>query len=78
MKDTWLDVNGSPFTVNGTIIERFRRPSFGRMQIDITIDDASAYSEPFTVRVEHKIMVDTDLIEFVCIENEQSSDHFDP
>ena len=67
MKDTWLDVNGSPFTVNGTITERFRRPSFGRMQVDITIDDATAYSEPFTVRVEHKVMVDTDLIEFVCI-----------
>jgi hypothetical protein len=78
MKDTWLDVNGSPFTENGRIIERFRRPSFGRMQIDITIDDPTAYSEPFTVRVEHKVMVDTDLIEFVCIENEQSSRHFDP
>jgi hypothetical protein len=78
MKDTWLDVNGSPFTESGRIIERFRRPSFGRMQIDITIDDASAYTEAFTVRVEHTIMVDTDLIEFVCIENEQSTQHFDP
>jgi hypothetical protein len=77
MKDTWLDVNGSPFTENGTIIEHFRRPSFGRMEIDITIDDPTAYSKAFTVRVNHQVMVDTDLIEFVCIENEQSSHLFD-
>jgi hypothetical protein len=76
-KDTWLDVNGSPFTENGTIIERFRRPTFGRMEIDITIDDPAAYTAPFTVRVNHQIMVDTSLIEFVCIENEQSSQYFD-
>jgi hypothetical protein len=78
MKDTWLDVNGSPFTENGTIIERWRRPSYGLMQIDVTIDDPTAYTEPFTVRVEHQIMLDTNLIEFVCIENEQSTQHFDP
>jgi len=77
MKDTWLDVNGSPFTSNGTIVERFRRPSYGRMEIDITIDDPTAYTEPFTVRVNHSIMVDTNLIEFVCIENEQSTRYFD-
>jgi hypothetical protein len=77
MKDTWLDVNGSPFTENGTIIERYRRPSYGRMEVDITIDDPTAYTEPFTVRVNHRIMVDTNLIEFVCIENEQSTQFFD-
>ena len=76
MKDTWLDVNGSPFTENGRIIERFRRPDFGTMIIDVTIDDPTAYSRPFTVRVQHQVMVDTDLIEFVCLENEQSSHYY--
>jgi hypothetical protein len=33
--------------------------------------------EPFTVRVNHRIMVNTDLIEFVCQENEKSSQYFD-
>jgi hypothetical protein len=78
MKDTWLDVNGSPFTEHGTIIERFRRPSFGNMEIDVTIDDPTVYTAPFTVRVNHRIMLDTNLIEFVCVENEQSSQFFDP
>lgn len=75
--DVWLDVNGSPLTSNGKITERFTRVSYGKMQIDVTIEDPSAYSEPFTVRVEHGVMLDTELIEFVCNENEQSTQYFD-
>ena len=75
--DGWLDVNGSPFTSNGTITERFRRPNYGTLEIDVTIDDPVAYTEPFTVRVNQQIMVDTSLIEFVCVENEQSSPYYD-
>jgi hypothetical protein len=75
--DGWLDVNGSPFTSSGTITERFRRPNFGSLEIDVTIEDPKAYTEPFTVRVNQRIMLDTNLIEFVCIENEQSSAYYD-
>jgi hypothetical protein len=75
--DVWLDVNGSPLTSGGRIIERFRRPGFGRMEIDVTIEDPRSYTEPFTVRVEHQILLDSELIEFVCIENEQSSRYYD-
>ena len=74
--DMWLDVNGTPLTDQATIVERFRRPNYGTMQIDITIDDPKAFTKPFTVRVNQRIMVDTDLIEFICNENEQSSKHF--
>jgi hypothetical protein len=74
--DGWLDVNGSPFTSQGTITERFRRPSYGYLEIDVTIEDPVAYTEPFTVRVNQQILVDTSLIEFVCQENEQSSDYY--
>jgi hypothetical protein len=54
-----------------TITERFRRPTFGRMQIDVTIDDPKAYTKPWTVRVNQRLLVDTELIEFVCNENQQ-------
>jgi hypothetical protein len=74
----WLDVNGTPLTDQATLTERFRRPSFGYMEIDVTIDDPKAYTEPFTVRVDHQIMVDSNLIEFICIENERSSYLYDP
>jgi hypothetical protein len=76
--DVWLDVNGSPLTNKGKITERFTRIAYGKMVIDVTIEDPTAYSAPFTVRVEHGVMLDTELIEFICNENEQSTQYFDP
>jgi hypothetical protein len=74
----WLDVQGSPLTDEGKLIERFTRLDYGHLQIDVTVDDPKAYTEPFTVRVRHRVMLDTDLIEFICNENEKSTQHFDP
>jgi hypothetical protein len=71
----WLDVNGSPYTDALKMIERFRRPNFGTLEIDITIDDPKAYTKPFTVRVNQRLMVDAEMIEFVCNENERSTTH---
>jgi hypothetical protein len=67
----WLDILGSPLTDAATVTERFRRPSYGRMQIDITVDDPKAYTRPWTVRFNQEIMVDEELIEFVCLENQR-------
>jgi hypothetical protein len=74
----WLDVNGSPYTEALKMTERFRRPNFGTLEIDITIDDPKAYTKPFTVRVNQRIMVDQEMIEFICNENEQSTRHLEP
>ena len=68
--DVWLDVEGSPLTSSGKMTERWRRPKFGLMQIDITIEDPKAYTKPFTVRVNHQLMADTELMEFVCEERD--------
>ena len=76
--DGWLDVNGSPLTNAGHITERFTRDTFGHMTVDVTIEDPKSYTRAFTVRVEHGIMLDTNLIEFICNENEMSSQFFDP
>ena len=43
--DVWLDVNGSPLTSAGRMTERFRRPNFGLLQIDVTIDDPNGLHE---------------------------------
>ena len=71
----WLDVEGSPLTESGKIIERFRRPDFGHLEIEVTIDDPKAYTKPWTVTVHQRIMLDTDLIEFVCQENDRDETH---
>jgi hypothetical protein len=67
--DGWLDVNGAPFTSRAKITERFRRPTYGRIEIDVTIDDPKAYTKPWTVRVNWRLGADEEPIEFVCNEN---------
>jgi hypothetical protein len=64
--DGWLDIVGNPLTNAGKTIERFRRPNFGTLEIEVTIDDPKAYTRPFTVRLNQRIMLDTELIEFIC------------
>jgi hypothetical protein len=76
--DVWLDVQGSPLTGAGKMTERFRRPNYGTLQIDVTIEDPMAYKEPFTVRVNQRLFPDAELIEFICNENEKSIRHYDP
>ncbi len=69
--DAWLDVNGSPYSRQAKITERFRRPTFGHLQIDFSIDDPKAYTKPWTVRIDQRLLPDQELIEFVCNENQQ-------
>ena len=69
--DGWLDVRGSPYTEKARFIERIRRPSYGKLEIDITIEDPKAYTKPFTVRVNQQISPDDEIIEFICGENQQ-------
>jgi hypothetical protein len=66
----WLDVKGSPLTDQAVVTERFHRLSYGRMDIDITINDPKAYTRPWTVRTAQTLMPDQDIIEFICLENQ--------
>jgi hypothetical protein len=75
--DVWLDVHGSPLTTTGKMTERIKRLNYGTLQTDVTIEDPKSYTKPFTVRINHRVMVNTDLIEFVCNENEKSTRYFD-
>jgi len=69
--DGWLDVNGSPYSREAKITERFRRPTYGHLQIDFTVDDPKSYTKPWTVRIDQRLLPDQELIEFVCNENQQ-------
>lgn len=71
----WLDRKGSPITPAGILIERFRRLSFGKLQVDITVDDPKTYKAPWTVRLMQNLKVDTDLLDYYCLENEQDMRH---
>ena len=73
----WLDVNGAPLTDAAKVTERFRRVSYGQLEIDVTVDDPKAYTRPWTARtIRQQLMPGDELIEFICAENEKSSQHF--
>ena len=76
MKDEqWLDRNGSPVTDKAKITERFRRVNFGRLEVELTVDDPGAYTAPWTIKLNQNIVLDTDLVEYVCVENERDLHH---
>ena len=66
MDGQWLDVRGSPMTDAAKVTEKFRRPNFGSLEIEITVDDPKAYTKPWTVKVNQRILPGTELIEFIC------------
>jgi hypothetical protein len=73
--DTWIDWNGSVLTESAKVREQIRRPDFGHLEIQVTVDDPKAYTKPWTVTLRQRIVVDTDLIDEICLENEQSLQH---
>lgn len=73
--DLWIDMKGSPISSAGTITERISRPTYGKLNVDITIEDPKMYTKPWMVHFEQEIMLDTELMDEVCLENEKSWQH---
>jgi hypothetical protein len=69
----WLDQTGKPSTEALHVTTRFTRKDFGHMDLQITIDDPKAYTRPWTVSVEVGLLPDTQLMEFICLENERDT-----
>src|SRR6516165_8435890 len=72
---TWLDMRGLPGTEALRVIERYSRPNIGRIDIDVTIDDPKAYTKSWNVKLQWKLIPDTDLIESICEENSRDLPH---
>ena len=72
---TWLDDAGHPHSEQMKVTERIRRPSFGQLLVDITIDDPKAYAKPWTVTQAFQLMADGELIEYICNENNRDIPH---
>jgi hypothetical protein len=70
----WIDMSGSTISSAAKVRERLRRPDYGHLEIEITVDDPKTYTKPWTVTLTHRIVVDTDLIDEVCLENEKSAE----
>jgi uncharacterized protein RhaS with RHS repeats len=73
--DQWLDARGSPLTEAGKVTERFRRPNFGNLEIEVTINDPKAYTRSWTATIRQTAVVDTELLDYICAENEKDVQH---
>jgi hypothetical protein len=71
----WIDQVGHPTTDALRVTERFTRRNIGQMDIQITIDDPKAYTKPWTVTESVHLVVDSELLEFVCNENNRDLEH---
>jgi hypothetical protein len=65
----WLDINGHLTTEALHLIERYHRRDVGHMSYTVTIDDPKAYTKPWTVKEEVRLLPDTELLEAVCENN---------
>jgi hypothetical protein len=72
---SWLDGTGHPRSEATRITERLRRRDFGHMEVDVTIDDPRSYTRPFSIRYTQTLAPDTDILEYICTENEKDRAH---
>ena len=71
----WADYYGSPLTGEAKITERFHRINFGSMEIEMTVDDPKAYTKQWTAKINLALQLDSDLLEYVCLEGEKDAAH---
>ena len=71
----WLDASGHPQSEELRIRERFQRRDFGHMDLELTIDDPKMYTKLFTVKTTEVLLPDSDVLEYVCTENERDRAH---
>ncbi len=73
--DLWLDANGNPLGNTGALTERIRRPNYGTLEVEMTIDDPKFYTAPWTVKLTQPLVLDSELLDYYCLENEKSWAH---
>ncbi|HJT89331.1 MAG TPA: hypothetical protein VJ732_15795 [Bryobacteraceae bacterium] len=76
----WLDTGkGHPASDALHVTERFQRPNFGSLEIRATIDDPKTYQKPWTTQpMKFRLILNTEILEYVCNENEKDLRHFGP
>jgi hypothetical protein len=52
--DSWLDTAGNFFSNAARVTERIRRPNFGSLDIDVTIDDPKVFTQAMDGNLAHE------------------------
>lgn len=72
---SWLDWYGRPQTEKMHIVERFRRPDLGHLELEMTVDDPGAFKKPWIIKRTYALEPNDDILENVCAENEKDAQH---
>jgi hypothetical protein len=73
---TWMDNAGRPHSDALHLVERYRRRSFGTLDVTLTIDDPKAYTRAWTINESpSRLILGQDLLEYVCTENNRDVEH---
>jgi hypothetical protein len=71
----WIDYDGHPQTEKMHLIERFRRPDLGHLEIQMTFHDPAAYATPWSVKAISDLAPGEELDEYICTENNKDPQH---
>jgi hypothetical protein len=72
---TWL-AGAYPHTEGLRAVERYRRSDFGHLTIELELRDPELYAAPWTAKIEAELAPDTELLEYVCNENQTFHEHW--
>ena len=63
----WME--GYPRTEELHVVERFTRAEYGRLMIDVTIEDPTVFKKPWILNIPYDLAPQEDLFEYVCENN---------
>ena len=72
---TWLDRKGSPMTDAAKVTEKFRRVNYGRLEVEVTVNDLKAYTRPWSITLNQDILLNTELLDYHCLDKEKDTVH---
>ncbi len=70
----WLDQGGHPHSDKLHVVERYRRPDMGHLEIDLTVEDPGVLTKPYTIKRVSEL-AGGEINEFICTENNRDVEH---
>jgi hypothetical protein len=71
----WFDFAGHPHTEKLHVTERYTRPDADHLDYETVVDDPGAYTRPFTMYGHSTLQTGSDLMEYICNENNKDVKH---
>jgi hypothetical protein len=74
---SWLTLLRHPYPHTGMmhVVERYRRPDLGHLDLEMTVEDPGAFKTPWVVKRAATLDLTDDIMENICVENEKDLRH---